>query len=366
MVVASASKSLLDFFKKTSATSPGDCSDSSDEETNGVLDSAEVSIKPSSKRYKRSFCPTWKDKFLWLEYDGEAMFCTYCKATKKSSSYTTGCHNFRVTDVQKHARSKDHRAATESYAMKLSGATVSAGFYRITTEREEAVIAAMMNIYWLAKEDIASLKYNSLNSLLKLQGCDKIANLYVGENAKYTSPDVVKEMQGVLSKCIKQDIYDELHKSQYFGLMIDESTDISTTKALMVHAHFLDNGTKKTRFLAYVMLTECDAVSIEESLAHVVKDYDLTYNNCYGFGSDGASVMTGRQNGVAALLKQRNPYLISLHCAAHKLALASSQSAEKVAAIAQYQKSLSTIYSYFSNSCVRTEGSTENSRRTRD
>ena len=86
--------------------------------------------------------------------------------------------------------------------MKVSGATVTAGFQRINTEREEAVIAALKNVYWLAKEDIASMKYNSLNSLVKLQGCDQIENLYVSENAKYTSPDVVKEMQGVISKCI--------------------------------------------------------------------------------------------------------------------------------------------------------------------
>ncbi len=62
--------------------------------------------------------------------------------------------------------------------------SVAAGFLRLTTEREKAIIAAMRNVYWLAKKDIASLKYKSLNSLVKLQGCDNIQNLYVGENAK--------------------------------------------------------------------------------------------------------------------------------------------------------------------------------------
>ena len=58
--------------------------------------------------------------------------------------------------------------ATESYIMGLSGATVTAGFHRLTTECEEAIIAAMKNIYWLAnKRRQALLKYNSLNSLKK-------------------------------------------------------------------------------------------------------------------------------------------------------------------------------------------------------
>lgn len=56
-------------------------------------------------------------------------------------------------------------------------------------------MGALRNIYWLAKEDMVSLKYTSLNELTKLHGCDSITNLYVGENAKYTSPEVVKEMQ---------------------------------------------------------------------------------------------------------------------------------------------------------------------------
>ena len=111
--------------------------------------------------------------------------------------------------------------------------------------------------------------------------------------------------------------------------------------------------------MGYIKLAQCDAVSIEESLGGVTENYDLNHTNCLGFGSDGASVMTGCDNGVAALLKRKNPYLLSLHCAAHKLALASSQAAKKVPAIAQYQKSLSAIYTYFSHSSVHTEGLTE-------
>ena len=48
---------------------------------------------------------------------------------------------------------------------------------------------------------MASLKYNSLNELTKLQGCDNITHLHVGENAKYSSPEVVKEMQLAISNC---------------------------------------------------------------------------------------------------------------------------------------------------------------------
>lgn len=40
-----------------------------------------------------------------------------------------------------------------------------------------------------------------------------------------------------------------------------------------------------------------------------------------GFGSDGAAVMIGRKGGVTALMKEEIPYLVDIHCLAHKLEL---------------------------------------------
>ena len=65
--------------------------------------------------------------------------------------------------------------------------------------------------------------------------------------------------------------------------------------------------------------------------------------------------MIGRVNGVAAILKKENPYLIAIHCAAHRLALASSQAATGISVIVQYRKTLSAIYSHFSHSTVHTQ-----------
>ena len=68
------------------------------------------------------------------------------------------------------------------------------------------VTCAMRNVYWLASEDIASLKYNSLNDLVTLQGCSTVKDLYVSENAKYTHHQIVEEMQQCVADCIKEKI----------------------------------------------------------------------------------------------------------------------------------------------------------------
>ena len=73
----------------------------------------------------------------------------------------------------------------------------------------------------------------------------------------------------------------------------------------------------------------------------------------FSFGSDGASVMTGRRTGVATRLRAHNPEMMSLHCSAHPLALASSQAAEGVAYMKSFSSHLVTLYYHIANSPVR-------------
>ncbi|XP_077863952.1 zinc finger protein 862-like [Saccoglossus kowalevskii] len=50
-----------------------------------------------------------------------------------------------------------------------------------------------------------------------------------------------------------------------------------------------------------------------------------------------------------------NPFIISIHCIAHRLALCTSQAAKSVTYLQKYSQILTDIYYYFSRSAVRTE-----------
>ena len=73
-------------------------------------------------------------------------------------------------------------------------------------------------------------------------------------------------------------------------------------------------------------------------------------------GSYGASVTTGRKTGVATRLKSRQPVLITIHCAAHCLAL--TDAGENVHYIRHtFKPSLAQLYFFFfENSSVRMAG----------
>ena len=62
-----------------------------------------------------------------------------------------------------------------------------------------------------------------------------------------------------------------------------------------------------------------------------------------GFGSSGVSVMTGKNNGVSKRMKDDSPFLVSIHCMAHRLALCTSQVANGIPYLAKFKEILAAL-----------------------
>ena len=72
-----------------------------------------------------------------------------------------------------------------------------------------------------------------------------------------------------------------------------------------------------------------------------------------GLSSDGASVMVGKNNGVAAKLRQRNSKLLNMHCVCHRLALACMDTCQELKYIWEVEAVLRQLWYYFHNSPKR-------------
>ena len=78
-----------------------------------------------------------------------------------------------------------------------------------------------------------------------------------------------------------------------------------------------------TQFLALPSVKKADAVNIAAAIDTVAsqtlsKDWK---DKLVALGTDGASVMLGRQNGVVAKLKEGKPFVVAVHCMNHCLKL---------------------------------------------
>lgn len=83
-----------------------------------------------------------------------------------------------------------------------------------------------------------------------------------------------------------------------------------------------------TTYLKMEAITNGTATTLYQALLDVLREYDIDIRRVMSFGSDGASVMVGKENGVAAKLARDNPYNVAIHCICHRLNLAVSQVAK--------------------------------------
>jgi hypothetical protein len=228
------------------------------------------------------------------------MLCTLCRrhnqTFKRMVWLTIPCRLLRKDKVREHERSQSHidavKAEAVAVAAKRSGGIRACMEDQVSLQRQ-AVRGAFKCIYWLAKEETAHhTKFKSLLELGKSIGCSYFNELEVGKNTSYTSHRMIDGFLVVLSDCVEKDILSK-----------------PNLKQLVVFVRFLVEGKSQTSFLD---LIDGIAETIERALLEICRQCEIPTSLIFSFGSDGASVMTGRRTGVATRLRVHNPEMIYL------------------------------------------------------
>ena len=192
---------------------------------------------------------------------------------------------------------------------------------------------------------------------MKFIGCDVFKHLHHGGIAKYTSQRTIQESLKVMGKQLRESQLMELRHCDHYSIMIDESTDVSVIKELVIYVRYLSaSGEIKNSFLSIVELPKGTA-EVNEQLVPFLKKSSILLSHLVGFASDRANVMTGCHNGVAVRLARRQPLLTSIHCVAHRLALAASQAGDDVRYISNtFKPTLQQLFYFYEISAVRIAG----------
>ena len=279
------------------------------------------------------------------------MFCQECLDHKKTNAMTTGCQTFKTSSMSRHEASEDHQSVLKSRKLKE---TMDEAIKKAHSEADKALIKAMKVVYWLVTENVALSKYESLMQLVKDLGVD-LAALKIGTRIDYESYYSAKEILKSLSDDIDERVTRKLQDSPVLTILADESTDIGNRKRMVVNARVIDPKTSKTETL-YLRNFEYEGGSGEDLCAQLVNEVErrgVDMRKVTGFGSDGASVMSGLDKGVAGRLRELNPHMIHIHCMAHRLALCTSQAATAISPIKKYQEWLTSLFYYFKVSATR-------------
>ena len=232
-------------------------------------------------------------------------------------------------------------------------------FFAVESAERKAMKGAMMCMYWLAKQEIPhTTNFAGLIQLAKSLGATYLSDLNLGGNAHYLSERFMQEAIMSLGEVISNKIFDDIRHSPFFALMCDETTDISVSKEVIVYARYLNSDRKVcTSFVGMIEISDGTAKTILNALKRLCERENLDMaNKLAAFGSDGAAVMIGSRGGVATLLKETTPWMISNHCVAHRLALAAAQAADEVPYVKKFKAILAQLYRFYENSAIRTAG----------
>ncbi|KAJ1104278.1 hypothetical protein NDU88_001690 [Pleurodeles waltl] len=189
-------------------------------------------------------------------------------------------------------------------------------------------------------------------SMLSVQDIHDHVALYVKIPDSWRSMNHAFEFLEAINSMIRSDFMAELRSARYHTLIIDESTDISVTKMLILFFKFrsVTSTEHKTVFGGIVTLSACNA----EAITLAVKDFytanKLDLMKKVMFTPDSVSVMLGKNNGVASRLKQSIPHLVEQHCVLHREDLGVDGTWKKVLMIREMEKLLTTVYTVFSRS----------------
>lgn len=266
------------------------------------------------------------------------------------------CSSIRRAACVAHKETESHKEAClfEAAASSTSQG-IEAGFVREEAVNRKAMIAAMTVLYMLCKEEIPhTTKFGPVLDVVQHVGGDILKTLNKGANQKYTSMRHISDLVTIFYEVIWEKIAEEVRSSPFYSVMVDETTDVATTNQLIVYLRYLKKGKSCTTFGGVVALPNGKADTIRQAILSFLDSNRLPLERMCAFGSDGAAVMVGRLNGVSTQLRDRVPHLLSNHCVAHRLALASAQAAAKVPYLEKFKRIVEQLYRFYNFSSVRT------------
>ena len=300
--------------------------------------------------------------FLWIDtyfsgmwwlvaVEERGMFCLLCRIHNTSNKFNklntfniSPSTNFKRSAVVEHAKTQGHIEASKAEIYRRDS-QLAQKHQQAQEFKDVVTVNAFTSCYWLGKEEVANRKFKSLLSLEQEIGSKEMANF------KNLSERSQQDMRLLLGQLIKNKLISKVKVANLFSVSVDEVTDCATLEQLLIFLGYVDEqGVPQFQFLEVKDVLENadapDAVTITQTILDELKACGFDLNKLCGFGSDGASVMTGHKNGVGARLQKAAPIMLRSHCINHRLALACGDANEKVGYITKAETILRQLWSW--------------------
>lgn len=151
-------------------------------------------------------------------------------------------------------------------------------------------------------------------------------HLAFSTDVKYTSPEIQNEIINICAKHVLNKLISSYRKAPFFAILADETQDKSIKVQFSVCIRYVEtkqNTEIKEIFLGFLHAKHTTGAHIADMLLRFMEEHELPLQKLRAQGYDGGSNMSGKHNGVQAIIKRDAPeaFYMYVHCKAHCLNL---------------------------------------------
>ncbi|CAL9694135.1 unnamed protein product [Knipowitschia caucasica] len=291
----------------------------------------------------------------------KGLLCKTCSEAKVASEFSEGkmWTEWKLDYLKRHIQHKSHLKAVGIVQRLKMGQGIGTLLLESAKDREKRNVLSLKikshpeQVKVLIDNILLAIKMNA--SMLSVQQIHDHMAKYVSIPENWRSKNYAFEFVNSINEIVQNETMCSVKNSPWHTLIVDESTDISVHKMLVLYIKYREVNyvNYKTVFGGITQLTACTAQDIVQAITQFYFNHGLDMQRMVMLTSDGASVMLGKHNGVAALLKRQIPHLTEQHCVAHREDLGIDDAWKDVPLMRDVETLLRTVYSTFSRSTVK-------------
>lgn len=267
-----------------------------------------------------------------------------CSEKSNSPFLQGGFSNWKkaLQRFAEHEKSDLHREASVKLVAKTSSSSIAAQLHsqhKSELRNNRAMFLKVVeSVIFLARqglslrghhEDSASMEGN-LYQLLLLRANDCPRLKVWLKRRDYVSPETVNEIIAISANTVLRDLLNEIRSAKRFSLIADEATDIAHNEQMCVAVRWVDKDHEiQETPLGLMLLPDTKAHTLFTIVKDTLLRCALALSDCVGQAYDGASNMSGKHNGVQALVKKEAHNCLYVHCFGHSLNLCVQEVSKK-------------------------------------
>ncbi|KMQ84012.1 zinc finger mym-type protein 1-like protein, partial [Lasius niger] len=290
------------------------------------------------------FRTAWFKDFAWLHINNSSngVLCFYCHkyktenvtmslASKMDPCFSSeGFKNWKkaIEKFKAHQKCDAHLQAVLAFNQKKIPLEVQLNdaVAKNQAEARTCLTKIITSLRFLARQGLAIRGHEhyegNFYNLLKLRTTDfpPLEKWLEKEKEKMTHPSVQNELLELMAHEILRKICTNINsqKTPIFAIICDATRDISGFEQESICIRYVDEHLDPIEnFIGLYTASDMTAEGIAAILKDVMIRLQLPITNLRGQTYDGAPTMSGCKGGVQALIKEKQPLALFVHCGAH-------------------------------------------------